>query len=420
VKGGELPRIVTEIPGSRSRELARRLERVECPEVTCLAGGTPFFSHGFGSNVYDVDGNRYVDLLAGFGAGSLGYCEPELVEAAAEAASNLSYGMGDLYPAEIKLQLLEALSRVLPGELGHAILSGSGSEAVESAIKTCLVATGRPGLLAFEGAYHGLGLGALDATHGALFREPFQTRLAERTRFVPFGDAEAARRAVREGDVGAILFEPIQGRGGIRIPPEGFLRDLRSIADEAGILLVADEIWTGLGRAGHWLACEAEGVLPDVVALGKGLGGGLPISACVGRREVMGKWPVSRGEATHTSTHLGYPVGCAVALRVLEILERDGWVDRTRKRGERWIGVLREALVPSGRVSSVRGRGLLIGIEVETASTASRLVREALQSGWILIGEGEEGRVLTLSPPLNIPDRLLSGAARQLVELLSS
>jgi 4-aminobutyrate aminotransferase/(S)-3-amino-2-methylpropionate transaminase len=420
VEGAALPQVETEIPGPRSRALARRLERVECPEVTCLRDGPVFLSRASGSNVYDVDGNRYVDLIAGFGAATLGYCEPELVQAASSQSETLSHAMGDLHPAERKVELLEALSRLLPGDLGHAILSTSGSDAIESALKTALLATGRPGVVAFEGAYHGLGLGALDTTHRELFREPFRARLPERTRFVPFGDLEAVRRALREGDVGAILVEPIQGRGGVRVPPEGFLTELRSIADESGVLLVADEVWTGLGRAGTWLGCESEGVLPDVVALGKALGGGFPISACLGRAAVMCRWPASRGEAVHTSTHLGHPVGCAVALRLLEILERDRWIERSRERGEQLLADVRKALSSVGCVVDVRGRGLLIGVELDSARTAARVVRQALRSGWMLIGEGEEGRVLTLSPALNIPDALLDGALARLVELLSA
>jgi 4-aminobutyrate aminotransferase/(S)-3-amino-2-methylpropionate transaminase len=420
MEGEALPLIRTEVPGPKSRALAKRLERVECPEVTCLEGGPIFLERAFGSNVHDVDGNRYVDLLAGFGAVSLGYGEPEIAQAVATQWATLNHAMGDLYPAEAKVTLLSTLRRVLPGDLGHAILSSSGSDAIESAIKTALIVTGRPGLVAFEGAYHGLGFGALDATHRRLFREPFRTRLPERTRFVPFGDADAVRAAARRGDVGAILVEPIQGRAGVRIPPEGFLRDLRAIADESELLLIADEVWTGLGRTGHWLAAEADGVIPDVVAIGKGLGSGFPISACLGRPEVMRRWPASEGEAIHTSTHLGNPVGCAVAQRVLEILEREEWIERTRTRGGQLLSRLRQVLAGAAHVVEVRGRGFLLGIELDTGEAAERVVREALRSGWMLLGEGEGGRVLTLSPALNVADSILDGAVERLAELLDA
>jgi 4-aminobutyrate aminotransferase/(S)-3-amino-2-methylpropionate transaminase len=418
VEGARLPLLKTEIPGPRSRALAERLGAVECPAVTCLDDGPIFLSRAFGSNVHDVDGNRFVDLMAGFGASILGYGEPELTQALAIQAGTLSHAMGDVYPAEVKVQLLETLTRVLPGDLRGAILSSSGSDAVESAIKTALVATGRPGLVAFEGGYHGLSLGALDATHREMFREPFRARLPGLTRFVRYGDADAVRRTVRGGEVGAILVEPIQGRGGVRVPGDGFLRELRSIADEAGVLLVADEVWTGLGRTGHWLATEVEGVVPDIVALGKGLGGGFPISVCLGRPEIMSRWPASHGESIHTSTHLGNPLGCAVALRVLELLERERWVELTRERGRELLSRLRKELAEAPHVVDVRGRGLLIGIELDDPEEAARVSRDALHSGWIVLGEGEDGRVLTLSPALNIPDPLLYGAVAELAGLL--
>jgi 4-aminobutyrate aminotransferase/(S)-3-amino-2-methylpropionate transaminase len=411
------PRVVTEIPGPRSRELAKRLERVECPEVTHLADPPVFWERARGVHVWDVDGNRYVDLLAGFGVAPLGFAHPEVLARVAEQAATLPNALSDVYPARLRVELLEALERCLPGDLGCAILSLSGSDAVESALKTALRATGRPGVVAFEGAYHGLGLGALDATHRPHFREPFEGRLPNRTRFVPWGDAGAVREAVRRGGIGAILFEPIQGRGGIRPAPPGFVRDLRSIADEAEVLLVADEVYTGLGRTGHWLACEAEGVLPDVVALGKALGGGFPLSACAGRPEVMRRWGPSSGEALHTSTHLGYPVGCAAALAVLEALERDRLLERASGLGARALARLGRELAGCAGVVEVRGRGLMIGIELDSAARSKRVVSSALRSGWLLAGESEDLRVLSLTPALNIPERLLESGLDRLVEL---
>lgn len=418
--GQELPHVSTPVPGPRSRALAERLRAVENPEVTFLGDPPPiFWERGAGVNVWDVDGNRYIDLLAGFGAAVIGYAQPALEAAVAAQVGRLQHALGDVYPAERKLELLEALARVLPGGLGGAILSASGSDAVESALKTALVATGRPGVVAFADAYHGLGLGALDVTHRDDFRAPFRDRLAGRTRFVPFGDADAARAAARACDAGAILFEPIQGRGGLVFPPPGFVAELRRVADEVGALLVADEVYTGLGRTGRWLACEHEGVVPDVVALGKALGGGLPLSACVGRAEVVRRWPASRGEALHTSTHLGNPVTCAAGLAVLRTLERDALVARSAEVGARFLARLREQLAPSSRVREVRGRGLLVAIELDAAPVARALVGDLLRSGWITLGEGPEGRTLALTPPLTISEPLLDAAGERIAELLS-
>ena len=416
----QLPDIRTEVPGPRSRALAARLARVECPEVTALGEPPVFWERASGANVWDPDGNRYVDLLAGFGVAALGHAPREVVEVQAEQAATLPHALGDLQPARVKVELLETLERVLPADLGCAILSSSGSDAVESALKTALRVTGRPGVVAFVGAYHGLGLGALDTTWRAHFRAPFEQRLPGRTRFVPYGDAGAVRDALRAGDVGAILVEPIQGRGGIVVPEPGFLAALRELADGVDTLLVADEIYTGLGRTGSMLACEAEGVIPDVVALGKALGNGFPISACAGREAVMRAWGESDGEAVHTSTHLGNPVGCAVARRVLEILERDALPKRAAELGARLLARLRRELGASPHVREVRGRGLMIGVELDSPERAERATREMLRRGYILLGEGDDGRVLSLTPPLSIAEELLDGAVDALLQSLGT
>jgi len=413
-----LPQLRTEIPGPRSLELGRRLARVECPEVTCAREPPIFWQRGLGANVWDADGNRFVDLSAGFGAAVLGYSHPEISGAISHQAQQLQHALGDVSPAEVRVELLEALTRVLPGDLGFAILSASGSDAVESALKTALVATGRAGVIAFEGAYHGLGLGSLDATHRAQFREPFVARLAGRTRFAPWGDARRVRELLAQGDVGAILFEPIQGRGGLRMPPPGFVAELRRLADASGVLLIADEVYTGLGRTGSWLACEREGVLPDVVALGKALGGGLALSACVGREAVMRRWPESRGEALHTHTHLGNPVSCAAGLAALRALERDQLPQRARSEGERWLSQLQARLSPLPGVREVRGRGLMLGIELDSGERASRATRDLLRSGWIALAEGPHADVIALTPPLDAARELLDAATEALAGVL--
>lgn len=413
------PEIRSPVPGPRSRALAERLRTVECPELEAPADAV-FWQRASGSNVWDADGNRFVDLLAGFGVAALGHAHPEPTRALQDQAARLPHALSDVHPAEVRVELLEALSRLLPADLGSAILSASGSDAVESALKTALRVTGKPGVIAFEGAYHGLGLGALDATHRALFREPFEGRLPARTHFVPLGDADAVREAVRTHDPGAILFEPVQGRGGVHVAGDEFVRELRAIADEQGLLLIADEVYTGLGRTGRWLACEWSGVVPDLVAIGKSLGNGFPVSACVGRREVMARWGRREIEALHTSTHLGNPMGCAVGRATLEVIEREDLPARAARLGERWLASLRKALAPLACVVELRGRGLMLGIELDTPERAVAGVGAALRAGWILIQEGPDGRVLSLTPPLNVSEALLERATGMLVELLSA
>jgi 4-aminobutyrate aminotransferase/(S)-3-amino-2-methylpropionate transaminase len=288
------------------------------------------------------------------------------------------------------------------------VLGSSGSDAVEAALKTALVATGRPGVVAFEGAYHGLALGVLDATFRPAFREPFAARLPGATRFARFGDTDdALRQARRPGPaVGAVLVEPIQGRGGERIPPRGFLRALRELCDREGWLLVADEVYTGFGRTGRWFACEEEGVVPDLLCVGKGLTSGMPLSACIGRAEVMDRWPPSRGESLHTQTFLGHPPGCAAALASLAVLEEEKLVLRAAETGARALAYLRARLAGAPGIAELRGRGLLLGVECDGPERAARACAGALARGVIALASGDDGRVVALTPMLGIEPEL--------------
>jgi len=402
---------VTAVPGPRSRALAARLAAVECRNVLCTEPEPPiFWERASGSNVWDVDGNRYVDLTAGFGVANAGHAHPRVVDAVMGQMERLPHAMGDVFPADVKVALLEALCARYPGGgAARGILGSSGSDAVEAALETALLATGRPGVVAFEGAYHGLSLGALDATYRPEFREPFAARLPGATVFAPYGDAEAARRAGRASPapVGAVLVEPVQGRGGLRFPPPGFLAALRRVCDEEGWLLVADEVYTGFGRTGQWFACEHEGVVPDLLCCAKGLASGMPVSACLGCAEAMDAWPPSRGEALHTQTFLGHPPGCAAALASLAVLSEEKLVERSAELGAAALARLERALAGRAGVRDVRGRGLLLAVECDSPARAASACAEALRRGVILLAEGDDGRVLALTPPLSIPRELL-------------
>jgi len=401
-----LPEVKTEVPGPRSRALAARLAAVESRNVTCLVPEPPIcWERAAGANVWDVDGNRFIDLGGGFGVANAGHAHPRVVAAVAEQSTRLMHAMGDVHPPAIKVALLEALAARFPGGgPARAVLGSSGSDAVESALKTALVATGKPGVIAFSGAYHGLTLGALDATHRPLFRAPFVARLPLRTGFARFGDAQDVLRAARElgAPVGAVLAEPIQGRGGERVPPDGFLSELRALCDREGWLLILDEVYTGFGRTGRWFACEHEGVAPDLLCVGKGLASGMPISACIGRASVMDAWPASRGEALHTQTFLGHPPSCAAALASMAVLEDEKLVERAAEDGAAALALLRARAGQLARVAEVRGRGLMLGIECDSPETALRACRAALARGVILLPSGDDGRVLSLTPPLCI------------------
>ena len=286
------------------------------------------------------------------------------------------------------------------------------------------MATGRPGVIAFGGAYHGLGYGALATTWREHFRGPFRQQLNPHVRHLTYphpqdrprhgGDAaeEAAlaladvERLLGSGsgtDIGCILVEPIQGRGGVVIPHASFLQGLRELASRHGSLLVFDEIFTGLGRTGKWFACEHVGVVPDLLCIGKSLGGGLPLSVCIGTPEAMAGWSRSRGEAIHTSTFLGHPMACATALVQLQLLEDEDWPARVAQLGDLLAEDLRSLRSLPG-VGDVRGRGAMWGIALQRqgqadAPRAAAIVTGALRQGWLLLAAGDDGNVVQLTPP---------------------
>jgi len=372
-----------------------------------------FWAEARGAAVRDVDGNDFVDLTAGFGVATAGHAQPEVAAAIAAQAARLPHALGDVHPAEAKVRLLERLAELAPGNLSVAILGSAGAEAVEAALKTAQLATGRPGVVAFEGSYHGLTMGALAVTHRAEFRAPFQVALHTGVRFAPYpGSAprevaaalDATARLIDEVDAGALIVEPVLGRGGLRVPGPGFLEGLRALCDGRRTVLIFDEIYSGFGRTGRWFACQHTGVVPDVMTVGKALTGSLPLSAAIGTPEIMAAWPPSRGEAIHTSTFLGNPVACAAALAQLEVIERDGLVARAAALGETlqtrvasWVERLDVALEP-------RGLGLLSGVRLADPSPgqpppAAWLMGEALRRGVLVLPEGPRGEVLALTPP---------------------
>jgi len=417
------PALVTAVPGPRSRELARRLRAVESRNVTCLEPEPPiFWARAAGANVWDVDGNRFLDLGGAFAVANVGHAHPRVVRAVAEQAERLLHGMGDVHPPEVKVELLEALAARFPGGgPARAVLGSSGADAVEAALKTAQLATGRAGVLAFEGAYHGLSYGALDVTWRAEFRAPFAARLPGRTWFARFGDAEDTRRVAGGApeEIGAILVEPIQGRGGVRIPPPGFLAALRGLCDERGWLLIADEIFTGFGRTGRMFACERDAVVPDLLCVGKGLASGMPLSACLGRAEVMDAWPVSHGEALHTQTFLGHPPSCAAGVAALAVLDDENLVARAARNGAEALAFLEERAAGRPGVKDVRGAGLMLGIECDTPERAARAVQGALQRGVLLLPSGDDGRVLSVTPPLCIERDALRAGLEELLSCLA-
>ncbi len=439
-----LPELHTSIPGPRSREAAEALRRYESRNVTYLDAEFPvFWERAAGVNVWDVDGNRFLDWTSAFGVAGLGHTAPAVREALVDQAGRLLHGMGDVHPTPLKARLCERLSALTferwGAGRGKTILGNSGFEAVEAALKTALLATWKPGVIAFEGAYHGLGYGALEVAGTPYFREPFHAQLKDFATLLPYphgpsipgGDEfpdgpegweerlEAQiDAAVAAKPIGAILVEPIQGRGGEIVPPRGFLPLLRRVCDRHGLLLILDEIYTGLNRTGALFACDHSGVVPDLLCTAKALTSGFPLSACVGREAVMDAWPLSQGEALHTSTFLGNPLGCAMALASLEIHARPETAAHVRERGERLKAALRG--IASPLIKDVRGVGLLVAIEFALDGLAlNNLVKRALRDGLILLQSGPRGDVLGFTPPFDIADLEIDFTAERIATYLS-
>ena len=395
-----LPSLKTKVPGPKSRALARELRRYESRNITYISDHWPiFWERAAGANVWDVDGNRYIDLTAAFGVASVGHGNPRVVAAIKAQAGKLLHAMGDVHPNELKLKLARELVALTFGRWekseGRVIFANSGAEAVEAALKTAVMHTKRPGVIAFEGAYHGLTYGALDTTWRADFRSPFSSQLGHFTAHVPFGRVPEVSNLK---NFGAVIVEPIQGRGGIVVPPDDFLQTLRKFCYSHGLLLIFDEIYTGFCRTGRWFASEHWGVVPDIVCVGKAMAGGFPMSACIGRADVMDSWPGSKGEAIHTSTFLGNPLGCAAALASIGEMKRMKLDARSRELGEWFSKRL-------ARIGKVRGKGLMLGLEV---GNAVPIVEKLLQRGMLALPEGSRGEILGVTPPLVITKRQLS------------
>ncbi len=412
-RGQEPPLVVTRPPGQHSRSFMVRHAHATAPMGPGGHPSTIVYATAEGANVTCVNGNRYVNLAGGFGAALVGHRHPSVLRAIELQSARLLHALGDLYPSDAKVGLVERLSRLHPSEGAQVILGQSGSDAVTIALKTACLATGRPGVVAFGEGYHGLGYGPL-AVSGfrPSYREPFREQLNAHVWFVPYpatdeelGPAlEAVRTALATGTVGAILVEPVLGRGGVIEPPAAFLPQLLELARETGALFVTDEIWTGLGRAGSLLAA---GVVPDLVCLGKGLGGGLPISAVLGRRDVMAAWR-RPDEVVHTSTFAGAPLAAAAALATLDVLSRAGLPERAARVGATFRDGLTSALAPFPDVR-VRGRGLMLGVEIEgRPGAARRALVSLLERGFLATTGGATRETLVFTPPLTIAEALLA------------
>ncbi len=424
--GYDLPDLRVRPPGPQSRTWLTRYVQHQAPmgpgrraTQRAVAADVPehtiVLARGKGCNVIDVDSNRYVDMAGGFGSLLLGHAHEAVLRAVEMQAGRLMQALGDVYPSDAKIGLLGRLARLHPDPRAKVILGQSGADAITAALKSGVLATGKSGIVAFSSAYHGLSYGALSVTDlRPGYRLPFAAHLAKDVTWVPYPNhpqeldaaLSACEGALRKGTVGTLLVEPILGRGGVVVPPEGFLACLSRLARRYGAILVSDEVWTGLGRTGAWLAGdEVPDFVPDLICIGKGLGGGLPISACIGSDAVMQHW-CQEDEVVHTSTFAGAPLACTAALATLDVLTRGKWVDHTRTVGERWREDLSKLLAGTP-LHAVRGRGYMLGLDASAVpGGAAALQRALLERGFITTTGGGKRDVLVLTPPLTISAEL--------------
>jgi acetylornithine/N-succinyldiaminopimelate aminotransferase len=342
---------------------------------------------GEGAHVWDADGNEYVDLLGGIAVNALGHGHPALVEAVTSQLQTLGH-VSNFFTTPQQVELAEKLLELVGAGAGggKVFLTNSGTEANEAAFKLTR-RTGRTHVVVAEGSFHGRTMGALALTSKEAYRAPFEPLPGDVT-FVPFGDADALAAAVTDATA-AILLEPIQGEAGVNVAPDGYLAAARSIADEHGALLWLDEVQSGMGRTGAWFAHLSSGVVPDVVTVAKGLGGGFPVGACI----ALGAAGDLLQPGNHGTTFGGNPVACAAALAVIRTIEEQELLEHVTVLGQK----IRDGLAADPRVTEVRGEGLLIGLDL-AADSAAEVAATAQRAGFIV--NPATPRRIRLAPPL--------------------
>jgi putrescine aminotransferase len=361
-----------------------------------------------GCYVWDAHGRVYIDCACGPAIFNVGHRHPRVLDAVREQLDRMPMSVRTM-PSAPQAELAERLAAAAPGDLQYSFFCNSGAEAVEGALKLARLATGRPGIVAMREAFHGKTFGALSATGREHYRKPFEPLVPGFTH-VPFGDAAALDEAVG-ADTAAVILEPIQGEAGVMVPPPGYLRAVRDLCDRRGVVFIADEIQTGLGRTGRMFAVEDEGVVPDVMTLAKALGGGVvPIGAFIARPRLWDEF--GRDPYLHTSTFGGNPLACRAAIATLGVLADERLPERAGTMGVRFLERLRAIQTRHPAiVRAVRGRGLMIGVEFTHSDYALLVSAEAGHRGVITFYTLNKPEVIRIEPPLTITAELVDRAA---------
>ena len=370
---------------------------------------------GKGIYLYDQAGKEYIDCLGGYGTFAFGHRHPRIVEAVKKQLDELPLS-GKVFLNRALATAARHLAMIAPQGLQYSFWCNSGTEAVEGALKTARLATGRKRFIAMEGGFHGKTFGALSVSGRELYRMPFAPMLDE-VIHIPFGDVDALKR-VMDGSVAGVIVEPIQGEGGVIVPPRGYLREVRALCDKCGALLIADEVQTGMGRTGRTFAVEQENVIPDILVLAKALGGGvIPCGAFIATEEVWRSY--FDHPFLHTSTFGGNPLACVAADMAMTVLAEEGLAENAANMGEYLLKRL-QGLVAEypDLICDVRGRGLLIGMELSSESQAGLLMSELVKRGVIVAYTLNNPRIIRLEPPLIIQREEVDVVTERLEEAL--
>lgn len=366
------------------------------------------FTHGKGCYLYDTEGKEYLDLVAGIAVNTLGYAHPDWVKAVTEQTGRLVH-TSNLYQVKEQAELAEKIASVTPEGLGRSLFVNSGAEANEGALKLAVRHTGRGKVISALNSFHGRTAASLGATGQTKYQDSFEPLISGAFDYFDYGDEESVKSVI-DKDTAALLVEPIQGEGGVMTAPKEFFRAVRDICTDNGTLMVVDEVQTGIGRTGKWFGIDNYGVIPDVMTLAKGLGGGVPIGAVVTTDELC----KTMVPGSHGTTFGGNPLVCSAGSAVIDVMKRDGIVNKVADIGTRWIDELKS--IESSKISEVRGHGLIIGIEMESPETAVA-VREHCFDNGVLVNVCH-GNVVRLIPPLILKDTEKDGFTSLFAEIV--
>ena len=352
------------------------------------------FTHGNGCYLYDTEGKEYLDLIAGIAVNAVGYAHPQWVEAMQAQVSRMAH-VSNMFHIEEQAVLAENIAGVTPGNLDRTLFVNSGAEANEGALKVAVRYTGRDKVLSALNSFHGRTAAALGATGQPKYQDTFQALISGAFDYFDFGDLESVKAKMSK-DVAAVMVEPIQGEGGVRTASKEFFKGVRDLCDDYGALMVVDEVQTGIGRTGQWYGIQNFDVVPDIITMAKGLGGGAPIGAVTTTDEISAVMV----PGTHGTTFGGNPLVCASGNAVFDIMKSENLVEHSREVGARWMADIRS--LESDKIKEVRGYGLIIGIEMESNETAVGIQKACREDG-ILVNVCH-GNVVRLIPPLIIND----------------